>query len=100
MSQDDVRIFIEQPHTALKIGFSVEVVMRRPFEQGRRRQMENPIEIGHRAEIVLMAHIADAWIAEHIVVANLLRAVGRGVVADDDLEIAEGLRQQAFERLR
>ena len=100
MRQHHVWMLVEQANAGFEIGLPVKVVMRGPFEQRRLRQLKDPVEIGHCPEIVLMAHIAYARIAPHIIVANLLRAVGGGVVADDDLEVAEALRQEALHSLR
>ena len=68
--------------------------MGRPLEQGRRRELEDAIPIVDRAQIPIVAHIAKARIPLRIRLANLRRAIGGGVVADDDLEVAKGLRQE------
>ena len=63
MSQDDIRILFEQPDARVQVGLMVEVVVGGPFEQGRRRELEHPIEICDSPEVPPIANIMNASIA-------------------------------------
>jgi hypothetical protein len=74
--------------------------VRGPLEQRRARQFERAVEIGDGAEVGVVPDVTDATVAAGVLKADLRGAVGRRVVADDDLEVAEGLRQEMVYRLR
>ena len=48
-----------------------------------------------RAAVLLVAHVVHARVAGRV--KQVLRAVGRGIVHDDDLEVRIGLRKDAFD---
>jgi hypothetical protein len=73
----------------------VQIIVGRPFEQGRRREFENPIEVCHSAEVSQISNILNARIALLIFPTDLRGAIGRSVIADHDFEICESLSQQA-----
>src|SRR5258707_3923987 len=67
--------------------------MRDPFEVAAPSVAESQVVIGRCTEIVRVAEITDARLARGVIVADFRRTVGRCVVADDELEILERLRE-------
>jgi hypothetical protein len=53
----------------------VEVVVGSPFEQGRRRKLEHPIEICDSSEVPLIADIMNASIGADILITDLRSAI-------------------------
>src|SRR5262249_15335529 len=95
MGQDDVWILVEQPDKCLEIVGMVEVIMGGPLEEGRRRELEYPIVVWVSPQVPLIASVTNAGVAARILLTDVLGAIARSVVADQDLEVSEGLRQQA-----
>src|SRR5205807_2054908 len=83
-----------------QVGRMVEVIVGRPFEQGRRRELEHAIEVCYSPQVPLVANIANAGIMPLIFATDLRGAVARSIITDQDLEVSEGLRQQAVEQFR
>jgi hypothetical protein len=77
----------------------VEVIVGSPLEQGRRRELEHPIEVGDSPKVPIIARVMDAGIPQRIFAANLRSAIARRVIADQNFEVCESLRQQAVEQL-
>ncbi|HEY7089089.1 MAG TPA: hypothetical protein VH518_13425 [Tepidisphaeraceae bacterium] len=69
-----------------------------PAEVFTARQLEAPVVIGRGAEIGLVSEISDARVAGDIFLTDLLSLIRGSVVADDEFEIAERLRQQRVDR--
>ena len=89
--KDDVRTPLEDRHALRQVGWRIEVVVRRPFEEGRAAELDRAVEIGDGAKIALVMYVAKARIAGGKVEADLLCAVARCVVTDDELEVTECL---------
>src|ERR687897_3634090 len=72
--------------------------MGEPFEKLAPRQRKGTVVIWRGAKVAIATDISNARITGHIVPANGLCPVARGVVADDHLKICNGLGQNRFQR--
>ena len=100
MTDRHARVLVERGDAALEIGRRHQVVVRRPLEVATGRLLEDAVEVRRRADVVLVALVAEARIGGGDPTTDLLGRVGRGVVGDDRFEIGEGLGAQAVEQLR
>src|SRR5258708_21311056 len=64
-----------------------------PFEVAAPRVAEREVVVRGGAEIVRVAEVADARVAGGVILADFSGPVRRGVVADDEFEIVEALRE-------
>ena len=79
---------------------AVEVVVRRPLEQLGAGLVERPVVVRGGADVDRLPEVADPRVLGQVLPADLLRAVGRGVVGDDQVEVAVALPQQGVQGLR
>jgi hypothetical protein len=70
-----------------------QVVMRRPFEVAAAGAVEAIVVVRPGTEVARLAVIGQARVARRMRAADLLRRIGRGVVADDQLEVGEVLAE-------
>ena len=63
VSQDDVGIIVQDTHAGLQIAWMIQIVVGRPLEQGRSRELEDSVEIGNRAQVPAIPEVADTWVA-------------------------------------
>src|SRR5690606_17118599 len=61
-------------------------------------ELEYPAEVARPAEVPLVPVVPDPRVARHVLAADGLGAVGRGVVGDHQLEVGERLREESVER--
>jgi len=73
---------------------SPQVIVSCPHEEGRLRKLEGAVEIARCAFVALGTEVADPIIPGSGIHPNLSRAVRRGVVRDDQLEVAEILLEK------
>src|SRR5581483_6270045 len=59
---------------------------------------ERAVEVPHRAAVLLAAVVGNPLVAAGVGAADLLGAVGRRVVGDDELEVRIVLAQQRVDR--
>ena len=93
VGQNDVWILFEQPNARVQVGLMVEVIVGSPFKQGRRRELEHPIEVCDSPQVPLIANVMNAGIVPLIFATDLRGAIARSVITDQDLEVSKGLRQ-------
>jgi hypothetical protein len=96
---DDVRIGVEDGDAPLEVGRQAHVVVRVPLEVLAARGAEAAVVVFRRPEVPRAAGVADARVACGVLAADVFGGVGRRVVADDQLEVAEGLPEQRVDRL-
>ena len=92
--QHDRGVPIQNGDAARQELRSAHVISRVPSEVLTGGELERPLDVSRQPEVPLVADVADALIHRGIGPRDLARAVGRGVVADDELEVVVGLRQQ------
>ena len=66
VSQDDVRVFIQDTNAGLYIARVIQIVVGCPLEKARAGKLEDPVEIGYRAEVFLIAVVANTGVALRI----------------------------------
>ena len=96
---DVARRRVEGLDAAAQMARRQQVVVGGPLEVGRARQLHHLVVVAGRAEVALVAHVADARVAAGDLAHDRLGRVRRGVVRDDDLEVREVLREQRGERI-
>lgn len=96
---DQRRIGVKGRDTAGEILGGVRVVMGGPLEVLAGGKLDADVEVAARAEVALVAVIPDAGIVVGVVPADGAGGVGGGVVAQDELEIAERLGEQRVDGL-
>src|ERR1039457_2692025 len=92
-------IALERRYARGKESRIVQVVAGGPLEVFARCKRENTPDIPARAHILFTSVVADARVGSAIGFAYPLRAVGRCVIGNNQLEIAERLAEQRIERL-
>ncbi|MCE3247602.1 MAG: hypothetical protein K0R41_1427 [Geminicoccaceae bacterium] len=97
-TQDDRRLGVEDLDAALEEGRRADIVVRRPFEVAAAGALEDQIVVGDRADVFRVADIAHPGIPARKFLANLLGAIGRGVVLDQQLEILVSLPKYGSDR--
>ena len=73
--------------------------MGRPLEVLAPGQVKGAVEVGRGPQVAFVAIVADTVVPSRVLPADGLGLVGGGVVANDDLEIGEGLGQQGIQGL-
>jgi hypothetical protein len=68
-------------------------------KERRLAQLDEAIEVRCRSDVLVVPEITDSTVFLFEASANLLRAIGRRVVGDDDREFLQALRQQRVQRL-
>src|SRR5262249_56037943 len=79
---------------------SQHIVVTRPLKILTRCAMKHFIEICGGADITFLLQIADALVLFGVIAANVGGRVGRCIIRDNQLEIAIGLPEYRFDRLR
>jgi hypothetical protein len=69
----------------------MEIIMRRPFEKGRRRHLKYEPKIARSAHIAIIALNAVARISVGVSFGYLECAVCGGIVANEQIEVFERL---------
>jgi len=92
-------ILVKHFDRLLKKRRQVNIVVGDPLEIFGLRQLEDPIVIPSTPQIFFFAIITNAVILLRIALTNILRAILRTVVGDDQFEIAIRLTQHRFDRL-
>ena len=77
-----------------------EIVVARPLEVHAGRQMERLVVVVRGSQVLTVADVSDPAVLLRVAARDLLRAVRRRVVGDDELEVFERLRQDRIDRLR
>src|SRR6188508_55107 len=78
----------------------IDVVAGSPFEIRTARQLKHLVPVPHQTAIDALSHIANAGILRRILLADRLGGIAGGVVGNNQLEVAEALREQGVDRLR
>ena len=97
--EDHLGVLVELLDAQLDEPRRVEVVVRGPLEVLPPRQGHQQVVVGAGADVDGLPHVADARVPLGVRTADLLGAVARGVVADDQLVVGVGLGQQRVQRL-
>ena len=98
IAQHDIRTGVEHLGRAQQVVARVEVVMRRTLEIGAASARDQRVPVPAEAVIHIAADVSHAVIPIREHAADLLGAIGRPVVADEDLVVVEGLVEQRLER--
>jgi hypothetical protein len=96
VAQDDVGRLIENGEAMLQVIGGEVIVVSRPEKELSASEFRDAVVIRSEADVCGIAGITHARIGGCVGLANLLSAVGRGVVADDQLQIAIGLPKHTF----
>ena len=94
IGEDHGRLSIQDLHAARQGLWGGQVVGRRPAEVLATRQLERAAKVAHDAQVPGVARVADPRVLGGVVTTNLAGAIRRGVVADRELEVLEGLSKQ------
>ena len=70
-----------------------------PVHSGDTGTAAETLLAAHGADVLRLPMVADARVAGRVLGADRRRVVGRGVVADDQLDVAVGLVDDRFDRL-
>ena len=99
IGQHDVRPVVEHGDALLEKAIEADVVARRPLEIRRRRELEHAIVVAKHADVGLWRWYRTRGSRSASASTDRLGVVGRRVVGDDQLEVAEALIQQILDRL-
>ena len=98
-AEHGARICLQSRHRQLEIARCQQVVMRGPFEIGAAREKEAPVVIGAGAEIARVADIPHPIVQGCKTFADFLGCVAGAIIADDQFEVAQGLREDRADRV-
>jgi len=100
MAQNHRRVFIQHLNAPQQKIRSMNVVVCGPLKVFPGSKPERPIEISCRSNILGISVVADTRVTTPIASTDRLGSVRRGVVANDDLEVVEGLVEKRFDLFR
>ena len=89
VGQNDIWILFEQANARIQIGFMVEVIVGSPLKQGRRRELEDSIEVCDSPQVPLIANIMNAVILPLIFATDLR---GGSLEALSQIRISKSLK--------
>ena len=99
IGEHDPGIGVEGLHAPGEMLVVPDIVVGGPPEVLATRQMKGPVEVPGGTDVARVAVVADSGIGSGVAQHNLLGLVIGGVIADDDLEVREGLRDQGGQGL-
>ena len=99
VAQHGVGRRVERLHRGGEKVWSDPVVVGQPFEQLAARLVEGAREVARGPKVALVAQVANPRIAGGEIACDRFRTIGRGIVADDQLEVGEALRQRRADRV-
>ena len=90
-------VAVEHCQTGRQVLGRNQIVVGGPPEVRSARSSEDEVEVSWTTDISVVPHIPDSIVAYGVLATDRLGTVGGGVVADDQLEIRERLREQRIE---
>ncbi len=99
VNEHRVQLAVELLDAELEKVPMADVVVCRPLEKLSSSERHDKIEVRPRANVGLVAMIPYSSVVRREFPTNFLRVVRRGIVADDELEVLEGLIEDGLDGL-